>query len=169
MIPVTYTLHLFTAMDSKMRLLSHRSTLLMTPFPACRSLTMTETVLQLNNRKRKKRKTGLQHSHRLLSRKNINSTIAFVVRSLILLIWRVCWAILVLWFLHWFWNIAGMQVPGGDDGGARHPPILSGQLTLFQPRGADCAHLMILASLDFQTLRRPWHVNMAEFFFFCRF
>ena len=162
MIPVTYTLYLFTAMDSKMRLLSHRSTLLMTPFPACRSLTMTETVLQLDNRKRKKRKTGLQHSHRLLSRKNINSTIAFVVRSLILLIWRVFWAILVWWFLHWFWNIAGMQVPGSDDGGdfvRSVNPISTkgGRLCPSNDTGVP------------GFLRRPWHVNMAEFFFFCRF
>ena len=98
LLPVTYTVYLFTAMDSKMRSSSRRSTLLMTPFPACRNLTMTETetVTQWNNRKRKKRKTGLHHSHRLLSRKNINSTIAFVVRNLILLIWRVCRAILVI-------------------------------------------------------------------------
>ena len=36
-----------------------------------------------------------------------------------------------------------------------HPQILADQLTLFQPRGADYAHQIILAPPDFQTFRRP--------------
>jgi len=36
-----------------------------------------------------------------------------------------------------------------------HPQILADQLTLFQPRGADYAHQIILAPPDFQTFLRP--------------
>ena len=34
------------------------------------------------------------------------------------------------------------------------PQILADQLTLFQPRGADYAHQIVLAPPDFQTFRR---------------
>ena len=36
-----------------------------------------------------------------------------------------------------------------------HTQILADQLTLPQPGGTDCAHQIILAPPDFQTLRRP--------------
>ena len=58
------------------------------------------------------------------------------------------------WFPAHFFHIKPVE-PGGA-GVAKHPQILSDQLTLSQPRGADYTHQIILASLDFQTFRRPW-------------
>ena len=43
----------------------------------------------------------------------------------------------------------------GGAGVPWQPQILADQLTLFQPRGADYAHQIILEPPDFQTLRRP--------------
>ena len=53
----------------------------------------------------------------------------------------------------------GLDIPkytGLSSLGVPGVPWLADQLTLYQPRGADYAHQMILAPLDFQTFRRPW-------------
>ena len=47
-------------------------------------------------------------------------------------------------------------VPGGARGAiALHSQILTDQLTLSQPRGAEYAHQIVLTSPNFQTFRRP--------------
>ena len=51
---------------------------------------------------------------------------------------------------------AGLS-PLGVPGVPWHPQNLADQLTLSQPRGADYAHQITLATPDFQTFRRPCH------------
>ena len=48
-------------------------------------------------------------------------------------------------------GLSTMGVPGGP----WHPQILADQLTLSQPDGADYAHYIVLATLDFQTFLGP--------------
>ena len=50
-------------------------------------------------------------------------------------------------------GLLSLGVPGGTM--PWHPQILADQFTLYQPRGADYAHQIILAPPDFQTFRRP--------------
>ena len=56
-------------------------------------------------------------------------------------------------------GLSPLEVPGVP----WHPPSLEDQLILAQPRGADYAHKVILASPDFETFRRPCHPTQRLF------
>ena len=56
---------------------------------------------------------------------------------------------------------SGLSQAGGP-GGHVPPHFLADQLTLSQPGGAHYPHLVLRATPDFQTLRRPWYVSKTH-------